>query len=149
MARYGAVVKSITASTSDDEIGITAGSGKSGKILEVHWGGEVTSSAAMCTRVARSSGQTGATTAVTAAKFHPNAPANGMVFESTFATTQPTLDAGDLFAESWNAHGGVVRWLAAPGEEMVIIGAATETVISVRNSVGTSTSTYGMVTEED
>ena len=149
MARYGAVVRSITASTTDDNIALTAGASKSGKILEVHWGGEATTSTAMCTRVARSSGQTGTTTSVTAAKFHPNAPANGLVFASTFATTQPTLDSADLFAESWNAHGGVVRWLAAPGEEMVLLGATTEICISCRNSTGTATSTYGMVTEED
>lgn len=149
MARYGAYVRSITPSTTDDNIGVTAGSSKSGKIVEVSWGGESTTTTAMQTRVARSSGQTGATTAVTAAKLHPNAPANGMVFESTFATTQPTLDTGDLFTTSWNSHGGVVRWLAAPGEEFVIIGAATETVISCRNSVGTGVSTYGLVTEED
>lgn len=149
MARYSFAVKSITPATTDDNWGLTAGTGKSGKVIEVHWGGETTTSTAMCTRVARSSGQTGATTAVTVAKTHPNSPTAGFVVESTFATTQPTLDAGDLFAESWNAHGGVVRWLAAPGEEFVLIGAATETVISCRNSVGTATSTYGALFEED
>ena len=151
MARYSGVVRSIaTPSTTDDNWGITAGASKSGKILEVHWGGEMTTSTAMCTRVARSSGQTGATTTGNVAKLHPNAPTNGLAFETTFATTQPTLDAGDLFTESWNAHGGVVRWLAAPGEEFVIIGAATETVISCRNTVGTSgVSTYGTIWEED
>ena len=103
MARYAGTVKSITASTSDDNWALTAGTGKSAKIIEVHWGGETTTSTAMCTRVARSSGQTGATTAVTTAKIHPNSPTAGTVLGSTFATTQPTLDAGDLFAESWNA----------------------------------------------
>jgi len=149
MARYAATVKSITASTTDDNWALTAGTGKSTKVIEVHWGGETTTSTAMCTRVARSSGQTGATSAVTVAKTHPNSPTAGTILASTFATTQPTLDGGDLFAESWNAHGGVVRWLAAPGEEFVLIGAATETVISCRNSVGTATSTYGLLHEED
>lgn len=149
MASYGAYVRGIPPSVTDDNIGVTAGTGKSGKIIEVSWGGESTTTTAMQTRVARSSGQTGATTVVTAAKLHPNSPANGMVFESTFATTQPTLDTGDLFATSWNSHGGVVRWLAAPGEEFILIGAATETVISCRNGVGTGVSSYGLVTVED
>ena len=149
MARYAAAVKSITASTTDDNWALTAGASKSGKILEVSWGGEATTSTAMCTRTARSSGQTGTTTAVTQAKLHPNSPTSGLVVASTFATTQPTLDGGDLFAISWNDHGGVVRWLAAPGEEFVIIGAATETVISNRNSVGTGTSSYGLIWEDD
>lgn len=149
MSKYSASLKSITPNTADDNWALTAGAAKSSKIIEVHWGGETTTSTAMCTRVARSSGQTGATSAVTVAKLHPNAPTAGTVLASTFATTQPTLDGGDLFAESWNAHGGVVRWLASPGEEFVIIGAATETVISCRNSVGTATSSYGLVHEED
>lgn len=149
MALYNVHVASITPATNDDNWALTAGAGKSGKIQEVSWGGEVTSSAAMCTRNARSSGQTGATTAATQAKTHPNSPTSGLVVATTFATTQPTLDAGNLFAISWNAHGGVVRWLAAPGQEWVIIGAATETVISNRNSVGTSTSTYGLIWADD
>lgn len=149
MARYGGYVRSITPSTSDDNWGLTAGSSKSGKVIEVSWGGELTTSTAAQTRVTRSSGQTGATTTGNVEKLHPNSPTNGLAFETTFATTQPTLDNGDLFTTSWNFHGGVVRWLAAPGEEFVIIGAATETVISCRNSVGTSTSSYGTVWEED
>lgn len=149
MARYSGVVRSITPSTSDDNWFLTAGANESGKVLEVHWGGEATTSTAMHTRVARASGQAGSATTGNVAKLHPNSPTNLLTFGTTFATTQPTLDAGDLFAESWNAHGGVVRWLAAPGEEFVIIGAATETVISCRNTVGTATSTYGTIWEED
>lgn len=149
MALYGGYVRSITPATGDDNWGITGGASKSGKIIEVSWGGEVTSSTGAQTRVARSSGQTGATTLGNVAKVHPNSGSNGLGFETTFATTQPSLDAGDLFTISWNFHGGVVRWLAAPGEEFVIIGAATETVISCRNSVGTSTSSYGCIWSED
>jgi hypothetical protein len=149
MAIYAGGVRSITPSTTDDNWALTAGASKSGKIIEVSWGGEATTSTAMCTRVARGSGQTGNTTAITNAKKHPNSPSSGLVLGSTFATTQPTLDAGDLFATSWNAHGGVIRWLAAPDEEFVIIGASTETVICNRNSVGTATSSYHTVWSED
>lgn len=151
MSRYGGGVRSISGSTTDDHWALTAGANKSAKILEVSWGGEMTTSTSIATRVARSSGQTGATTAITSAKLHPNAPTAGLVLGSTFATTQPTLDGGDLFATSWNGHGGVVRWLAAPGEEFVIIGAATETVISCRNSAQSAAPTMSAHTiwEED
>ena len=149
MARYSGVVRSITPSTTDDNWVLAAGASESCKVNEVHWGGEVTTSTAMHTRVARSSGQTGNTTAGSVAKIHPNSVTNVVSFGTTFATTQPTLDAGDLFAESWNAHGGVVRWLAAPGEEFVLLGAATELCLSCRNSVGTATSSYGTIWEED
>ena len=149
MAKYSGSVRSITPSTTDDNWFLTGGASESGSVQEVHWGGETTTSTAMNTRVARSSGQAGAATAGNTAKIHPNSPTGLLTFGTTFATTQPTLDAGDLFCESWNAHGGVVRWLAAPGEEFVLIGAATETVISCRNSVGTATSTYGVIYTED
>ena len=66
--------------------------------------------------------------------------ANLITFGSPYATTQPTLDAGDWYAESWNAHGGLVRYQAAvPGDELVIIGAKT---VSCRTVNGTSTSSY-------
>jgi hypothetical protein len=149
MARYSGGVRSITPSTTDDNWTLSPAASESGKIIEVHWGGEVTTTTAMCTRVARSSGAAGAGTAGNTAKLHPNSPTALIDFFTTYATTQPTLDAGDLFAESWNAHGGVVRWLAAPGEEFVMIGAATPPTISCRNSVGTGASTYGTIWEED
>jgi hypothetical protein len=142
-------VISLTPSLTDDNWNLRAGAAKSGKILEVWFGGQATTSTGMQTRVARASGQTGSATAGNVEKLHPNAAGNGMGFATTFATTQPTLEAGNLFATSWNAHGGVVRWLAAPGEEFVLIGAATELTIACRNSVGTAVSDYGCVWEED
>ena len=149
MGLYSGVVRSITPSLTDDNWFLTAGANESGAVREVHWGGQAEVTTAMHTRVARASGQAGAATAGNVAKLHPNSPTNLMTFGTTFATTQPTLDAGDLFAESWNAHGGVVRWLADPGEEFVIIGAATEPVIACRNAVGVAVSTYGVIWGED
>ena len=146
MSRYSGAVRSITPSTSDDNWTLDAASGESGKVQEVSFGGEATTSTAMHTRTARSGSESGAGTAGNVAKLHPNAATNLIAFNTTYATTQPTLDAGDLFTMSWNAHGGVIRWLAAPGEEFVLIGAA---LISNRNSVGTATSSYGVIWEED
>ena len=148
-ANYSGAVRSITPSTSDDNWFLAAGSNESGKVKHVHWSGELTTTTAMQTRVARGSGQSGAITSGSVAKHHPNSPTNLINFGTTFATTQPTLDAGDLFTASWNAHGGVVQWFASPGEEFVLIGAATETLICCRNSVGTGTSTYGVSWAED
>lgn len=149
MSYYNGYVRSITPSTTDDNWALAAGASESCRVLEVNWGGEATTTTAMATRVARSDTQTGATTTGSVAKGHPNSATNLVAFATTFATTQPTLNAGDLFMTSWNAHGGVVRWLAAPGEEFVLIGAATEICISNRNSVGTATSSYGVCWIED
>lgn len=146
MARYGAVRRSITPSLTTDNFTLVTGAGESGRILEITWGGEVTTSTLMNTRIARSSGQAGAETLASVAKLHPNHVTNVISFVSSFATTQPTLDGGDLYSTSWNAHGGVVRWLAAPGEEFVLLSSAN---ISCRNATGTALSTYGVVWEED
>jgi hypothetical protein len=149
MGKHSGTRLSITPATNTDNLNLRAGASKLGRVVEVHWGGEATSSTAMCTRVARSSGQTGNATAVNVEKLNPYGAAAGLSCSSAFATTQATLEAGNLFAESWNAHGGVVRWLAAPGEEFLLIGATTELCISCRNSVGTATSSYGIIWEED
>ena len=149
MSYYNGYVRSLTPSLTDDNWALAAGASESCRVLEVSWGGESTTTTAMATRVARSDSQTGATTAGSVAKGHPNAATNLVAFATTFATTQPTLNAGDLFMTSWNSHGGVVRWLAAPGEEFVLIGATTEICISCRNSVGVGVSSYGTAWIED
>ena len=146
MSKYGGYVRSITPATNDDNWTIAAGASEMAAVLEVSWGGEATTSTAMHTRTARSSGQTGSATLGNTEVLHPYGTATCPVrFITTFATTQPVLESGDLFATSWNCHGGVIRWLAAPGEEFILIGAATELCISNRNSVGTGTSSYGIV----
>jgi hypothetical protein len=149
MSKYAGSLLSITPATNDDNWTVRGGASKSGKIIDLTFGGEATSSTAMCTRVARSSGQTGSASLGATEKLHPNSPAAGLGFSGTFATTQPPLETGSLFATSWNAHGGVVRWLAAPGEEFVLIGATTELCISCRNSVGVGVSSYVVIWEED
>ena len=149
MGVYTGTVRSITPSLTDDNWFLAANANESGKIIDIHWGGEAVTTTAMHTRTARGSAQSGNTTTGNVAKNHPNSPGNLISFGTTFATTQPTLDAGDLCSESWNCHGGVVRILFAPGEELYIIGASTETTICNRNSVGTATSSYTAVWQED
>ncbi len=149
MSRYTGTRRSITPSTTNDNWTLCAGSGESLQVLEVTQGGETTTSTAACTRYARSSGQTGATSAGSVEKINPNHATARIAFATTFATTQPTLEAGDLFATSYNLHGGVIRWLAAPGEEWILLGAATELCISSRNTVGTGTSSFHVIWMED
>lgn len=144
MARYSGTVRSITPNTSNDNWTLVAGASESGKVIEVYFGGEATTTTAMCTRVARSSSGTTPSNG-NVAKIHPNHVTNVIDYVASWSS-YPTVDAGNLFCTSWNAHGGVIRWLAAPGEEFVIIASGQ---VSCRNSVGTGTSTYGVVWEED
>ena len=120
------------------------------KIIEVSWGGEVTTSTAMRTRIARDSAVgTGTRTAGNVQKGNQHSAANAAFFSITYGTAQPTIVAGALFGTSWNAHGGVVRWLAAPGEEFQVFDAAAANAsLECRADVGTATSTYDVIWEE-
>lgn len=148
MGVYNGDVLGITPSNTDDNWILSAGASEIAWCKEANWGGEAVTTTAMRTRVARASGQAGALTVGNVAKGNPFGGTNVISFGTTFATTQPTLDAGDLFAQSWNAHGGVVRQLLDPEEEWILIGAATETLIVCRNALGTGVSSYGVAWRE-
>lgn len=143
MAKYQGERRSITPNTSNDNWALDAGSGEYAHVYDINWGGELTTSTAMQTRVARSSSGTSATT-VAGTKIHPGSPTNLVDF-CTAWSGQPTLGTLSLFSTSWNAHGGVVRILLPPGGEFILVGAAH---ISCRNTTGTGTSSYGVSWEE-
>jgi len=151
MGVYIGSVISITPLTTDDNCALDPAATESGKVIEVFWGGESTASTAMATKVSRGSGGT-TPVAGDVQKRNENSVANKIEFIKGPIgwAAEPALDAGSLFALSWNCHGGVVRWLAAPGEEWMMLGAAAAAdTISIRNSVGTGVSTYGMIWDED
>ena len=150
MPQYSGVVRSITPVTSDDNWAFDAAANEHGRIREVHFGGQTTASGAMHTRHARAASGVGVT-AGNVAKLHPlsggaTAADNYIGFQSGWATTQPTLDAGDLWSESWNSHGGLIRVVFDPDVPVYIVGAEQ---ISCRNAVGTDISTYGTIWEEN
>lgn len=140
---YSGSVISITPSTTDDNWTLDAVSAGIGKLKEVTAGGQATTSTAMQTRVARANGEAGGQTAGNVANLEgQGVPSNDIDLVTTYATTQPTLAAGDLVSEGWNAHGGIFRWLADPEEEIWLITGQTLDLISCRNSAGVGTSTY-------
>ena len=140
---YSTGVRSITASNTDDNIALDAVSAGIGKVKEIHWGGEATTSTAMHTRLSRANGEAGAQTNGNVAKIEgEGVPTNDIDSVTTYATTQPALNAADIYTESWNAHGGVIRWLADPEEEVWLITGQVLDILSCRNSVGTATSSY-------
>ena len=152
MARYNGVRLGINPTANVANWILEGTATAAGRIVEVSWGGEVTTTTAMRTRIARDSAVgTGARTAGDVQKTNQLSPANGVFFSTTYATTQPTIIAGALFATSWNAHGGVVRWLASAGEEFVIhySGAANLSIECRNDNTSTGLSTYALVWDED
>lgn len=150
MGKYSGDRASITPSTGVANWVLETVADKMVDVVEVSWGGEVTTSTAMRTRIARDSAVgTGARTAGNVQKGNQHSPTNGAFFSTTYATLQPTIVAGSLFGTSWNAHGGVVRWLAAPGEEFNIYDAAAANAsLECRADVGTATSSYHVIWAE-
>ena len=144
MSRYIGTILTKTPDLAKDNWSFDAAANEHGNIWEVRVSGQSVVTTAMETRVARSA--SGATpVAGDVEKRHPKSVTNLINFTKSW-TTDPTLVAGSLFAESWNSHGGVIRWLAGPGEEFVIIGAEQ---ISCRGVVGLGVSTYSVVWDED
>lgn len=150
MAKFSGDRASITPSTGVANWVLETVSTVQADVMEVSWGGETTTSTAMRTRIARDTiVGTGSRTAGNVQKLNQHSPANGAFFSTTYATLQPTILVGALFGTSWNAHGGVVRWLAAPGEELNIYDAgATTASLECRADVGTATSSYDVIWSE-
>ncbi len=146
MPRYfGHVSK--TPNLAQDNYALEAASGESGKITEVRFssgstGGGGTS---MDTEVSRTNGSGTVPVLGNVQKGHPNNDANKIDFVTGW-TSQPVPDAGALLQEEWLSAGGVVRWLAGPDEEWIILGAEQ---ISCRNNAGLAVSSYRAVWHED
>src|SRR5262245_39535029 len=116
-SRGGVSGLSIAATT--DLIIIEAGSNRMAKVWEVGWGGEATTTTAMRTRFTLAT--TAGTSITGTVDVQKLSPATDPTQAATLGTssTSPTYAAGSMIpVMSWNAHGGVVRWLAAPGEEI-------------------------------
>lgn len=140
---YAGTNAGITPNTSNDNWTLVAGSSEMGFVKYLSGTGEATSSTAMRTRVARSTGGTTASTA-TAAKTRPHQPAPSLDFVTGWSS-QPTLATESLFYASWNCNGGGFRIMLAGADQLVIPPSAN---LSCRNAVGTGTSSYEVHWEE-
>lgn len=147
MAKFNAYNSNSTpvVASTNNNLNLMGTSSLRASIQEVNWGGGASSSTPMETRVTRTS--TAGTTAPTAADVQRldqtlTSPGNSMlVYANGNWSVGPTKVAGALFGAAWNAYGGVVRWLAAPGEEFDL--ALTTSGIVIAAVVGTGTSSYG------
>ncbi len=133
---------SLTPTVGDPNISLETAANEHALIMEWGFGGEVTASTLMRTGVHRAAEGVGARTDVVDGIFIEGQAASAAFLTSAYNTTQPAIEAGALWERAWNAHGGVIRWLAAPGQEVSLLGVAT---VSLENSVGTALSNYGFI----
>lgn len=144
-----------TPSTSNDNWTLLAGTaGQIGKVVSFNWGGRMTTSTGYRTRWVRpTTAGSGAATALTLGYAQPNYTTADLVLASTFATTQPVLPvdpAGNLYAQDWNAQGGVGAIVLPLANPWWIIDGLLQSQLSCRNVAGTDAngSTYGVTWEE-
>jgi hypothetical protein len=121
------------------------------QVVETTWGGGASSSTPMETAWQRTS--TAGTTppaSATIARLDQTITSSLGNLMTALANaawaTGPTKVAGALFGCAWNAYGGVVRWLAAPGYEWDL--ALTANGIVCPAVVGTGVSTYHSIWQE-
>lgn len=94
------------------------------RITEIYVGGEATSSTVIAMAARRNGTQATTPTNVVAAGLSPFSAAPAGNFHQLAATPGVTgAVTAQLLKLSLNAFGGVVRWVAAPGEELYVIGA--------------------------
>lgn len=136
-------------SLTNDTMTLTPAANRVDWIIEVSIGGMGTSSVAGELDVfnVATAGVTGAS-AVTAQKFSPDSNTAGSTVNAAW-TTQPVVGQ-PFIALPVNANGGIYRWVARPGEEIVLRGGATSNFqASFRGKVGTSNITLHTVVTED
>lgn len=143
MFKYSLSRSNTALSTSNDFMTIIAASNRSIQINEVSFGGMATASAACEVAVARSTGGTTGGGALTAVGLNSANPTAAMTVNTTWSA-QPTI-GNVILRLPVNANGGIYRWVAVPGGEILIPGGAQ---ITIRSIVGTSNvSAHVIVTE--
>lgn len=125
------------------------GAGSVISLNEVMLAGEAGSSSVARFAVNRpSAAPTGGATAQTAEKINPASGAATHVVATAYASTQGTLSTNDVLILGFNAFGGVIRWLAAPGEEIVVGTQGAVAYLIGRSRSGTPTVSGHMIVNE-
>lgn len=157
MAMYSVARDNVAMVAANDFLTLITAANRPIQVVEISVAGMGTASAANSLGVYRGTAGTtpgGAIVAVPNGKVGAVTTGSAPVAGTTTATTwaaQPTVTAaagyGLLLALGVNANGGIYRWVARPGEEIICVG--TTDVISFRPITGTSNISLHVVFMED
>jgi hypothetical protein len=139
---YSIINAGTALSTTGDNLTFQAASAGQGRILEIIIGGEATSSAVNRVSVQRTGTSITGNSAITPEKFNTRSPAAAGTYGKT--GTQ-ALVGNPMLSLAFNAFGGFIRWVAAPGEELYYVNSE---VIAIRSASGTSTVSSTGIFEE-
>ena len=149
MARYSISTNGVTLSTATDYKTIqttTSGAGSFCSVYEISLSGEATVSTVVRTIANRptANGITIGANTQTPEKINPGSAAAGASIAGTSIavaswSTAPALSAGDLVSLTFNAFGGIYRWVAPPDSELIVcpVGTTTAGSLSFRSRSGT------------
>ena len=119
------------------------------RVNEIFVGGEATASAVNRYVLRRATGVGATPTAQVAAELSSSGPAAQVTAATTFTTQPTTAAAPAIWTGAMNAFGGVIRWVAAPGQEMLVTGAvAADSQVSFESGSGTSVISCQIIFEE-
>lgn len=139
---YSVVNAGTALSTTADALFWKSGASGQTRILEIIIGGEATTSAVNRVAVAQVNATLAGNSNITPERFNSRSPVAAGTYGK--ANTSALL-AGNMLVMAFNAFGGFIRWVAAPGEEMYSVNAE---VISLRSLSGTSTVSSTGIFEE-
>ena len=149
MAQYMIAREGVTPTAGDMLLSLTTGLQEIAKVNEIGVGGEATSSTVNRMAVRRSTTNLVTPTAQTPAKASSTSPA-AYTDAATTAGTQPvTAAAPAIWTYALNVFGGLLRWVAAPGQELIIQGAtAGNNELSLESAAGAGIISTQIVFEE-
>lgn len=139
---YSIINAGTALSTTADNLTFQASASGQARILELILGGEAAAAAVARVFISRAGTSITANSAITPEKFNSRSPAAAGVYGK--AGTQ-ALVGNPLLVLAFNAFGGFIRWVAAPGEELHYVNSE---VISMRSNSGTSTISSTGIFEE-
>jgi hypothetical protein len=147
---YSLTRSGVALSTSADLMDFVASASGQFRILELIIGGEATSSAVNRVQFVRGSATTTTTptgySSITATQFNSRSPAAAGSYGSSVTAA---VASTNLLVFAFNAFGGFIRWVAAPGEEIYCFGDGTNKEwVGMRSLSGTSTVSSTGIFEE-
>lgn len=149
MSHYAVAREGATPVANETLLALTTAANEQGMIDEIFIGGEATSSTVNRMVLRRSTTNGTSATTQTPSEMDVRSSA-ALVQGATTWTTEPTTAAAPaIWTTALNVFGGVVRWVAAPGQELVIQGAtAGNSEVSFESASGTGDVSCQIVFEE-
>lgn len=144
MSIHSVTRSNVTLNTANDLMTFIPAANRKILIHEIMVGGMGTASAANEIAVQRSTSGTTPGGAITPESVDPDSAADAVTVVNTTWAAQPTLSGTPLLRLPVNANGGVVRWLAKPGQPIVVRNSGQ---LSIRPAVGSSNVSIHVVYE--